>query len=279
MEISAIFFGALSLGILGFLLGRVLIYAHQKLALPPNETVKKIEGALPGINCGACGYPGCAGYADAIVTSHAPVNLCAPGGQAITESIAGIMGSAAPSSRRMVAFVRCQGSTQKAAMKYEYHGILECSQAIPHFQGPKYCQHSCLGLGTCFRACPFGAIQMNSGMLVKILPEKCTGCGLCVQACPRDVIHLIPFQEKPAVYQVACLSTQPALITRKECQTGCIGCGLCVKKCPVQAITMKNNLAAINYDLCTGCGECARVCPVKAILSVQKKKHHFLSRD
>lgn len=279
MEAITILFGTLSLGVLGFFLGRGLLYAHQKLSLPVDEAVKKIEDVLPGMNCGACAYAGCALYAQAIVHKNAPISLCIPGGQNTTEAIANIMGSLASFTKPKVAFVRCQGNTQKATINYEYHGILECAQAIPYFQGAKHCEHSCLGLGTCFRACPFGAIQMCSDMLVKILPEKCTGCGLCVKACPRDVIQLVPYQEEAPIYQVACLSTETALNTRKECRVGCIGCGLCVKKCPVTAITMQDNLAIIDYDLCIGCGDCAVVCPVKAILPLQKKKSFLSSKE
>ena len=41
--------------------------------------VGEVLGVLPGANCGACGYAGCADYAKAIVEG-APVNKCVPGG-------------------------------------------------------------------------------------------------------------------------------------------------------------------------------------------------------
>jgi Pyruvate/2-oxoacid:ferredoxin oxidoreductase delta subunit len=52
---------------------------------------------------------------------------------------------------------------------------------------------------------------------------------------------------------------------RKYCSNGCIGCMKCQKTCPNGAITVKDNLATIDYSLCTGCGECVKVCPVHCI--------------
>lgn len=45
----------------------------------------------------------------------------------------------------------------------------------------------------------------------------------------------------------------------------CTGCGICVHECPVEAISMRDGKAVIDYDICILCGACARVCPVSAI--------------
>ena len=48
---------------------------------------------------------------------------------------------------------------------------------------------------------------------------------------------------------------------------GCIACKLCEKNCPNGAITLKNNLAFIDYNKCNACGICASKCPRKVIIN------------
>ena len=48
----------------------------------------------------------------------------------------------------------------------------------------------------------------------------------------------------------------------------CIGCGQCVEVCPLDAITVKDRMAYIDYDICVECGNCKHsgVCKVDAIV-------------
>lgn len=64
----------------GALSGILLLIASKVLAVKTDETEAKITEALPGANCGGCGYSGCAGYAAAVAHDGAPTNLCKPGG-------------------------------------------------------------------------------------------------------------------------------------------------------------------------------------------------------
>ena len=82
---------------LGLLGSVVLVLASRFLAVPQDERVGRLQEALPGANCGACGYAGCADYAKAIAEG-APVNKCVPGGEAVAKAAAAIMGVEAGSS-------------------------------------------------------------------------------------------------------------------------------------------------------------------------------------
>lgn len=77
--------------ILSSILGLLLAFVSKYLAVEEDERVEIINSVLPGVNCGACGYPGCNGYATAIIEENAPVNLCKPGKQAVVEKIEEIL--------------------------------------------------------------------------------------------------------------------------------------------------------------------------------------------
>ena len=66
-------------------------------------TIVYLLAALPGNNCGGCGYPGCSGLAAAIVKGEAPVNGCPVGGSEVGAKVAKIMGTDAGESVRQVA--------------------------------------------------------------------------------------------------------------------------------------------------------------------------------
>ena len=61
-----ILFAFLVVGFLGALLGIGLGFASKALSVKKDERIEELEAALPGLNCGACGYAGCASYADAV---------------------------------------------------------------------------------------------------------------------------------------------------------------------------------------------------------------------
>ena len=89
----------------GALSGILLLIASKVLAVKTDETEAKITEALPGANCGGCGYPGCDGYAAAVAKGEAPVNKCVAAGPEAAAKIAEIMGVSAGDVQKMVAFV------------------------------------------------------------------------------------------------------------------------------------------------------------------------------
>lgn len=260
---NTVIFAVLVLSVLGALFGLVLAVAAKKFAVEVDERQEAISGVLPGANCGGCGYPGCGGYAAAVVAGKAPVNACAAGGPAVAALIAEIMGVAAGDSVRKIAQVQCTGGGCEF-QKYDYVGIPDCLAASRALGGgPLSCKYGCLGFGTCVKACPFDAIHVVDGV-ARVDDEKCVACGKCVAICPRSIIQLAPRKTKKHVV-IACSSKDKGADTRNNCKDGCIGCGLCVKACPKEAIVLENNLARIDYDKCIGCGLCAQKCPRKLI--------------
>lgn len=261
--VTGILTAALVVGLVGILMGIFLGLAGIKFKVEVDEREEAVLAALPGNNCGGCGYPGCSGLAAAIVKGEAPVNACPVGGEAVAASVAAIMGVEAESSIKKVAFVHCQGDCEKTHLNYEYHGTQECRMMsfVPD-GGPKSCSHGCLGYGTCVKECPFDAIHIVNGVAV-VDKERCKACGKCIAVCPKHLISLIPYD---ATVAVACSSVDKGPVTMKACQVGCVGCGICVRSCPNQAVKVEDFHASIDYEKCKGCGICAEKCPKKSIL-------------
>ena len=82
---NLVLFAFLILGGLGLVFGGVLAFASRVCAVEVDPREEAIAGCLPGANCGGCGYPGCGGYAAAVVKGEAPVNKCAAGGAAVED--------------------------------------------------------------------------------------------------------------------------------------------------------------------------------------------------
>lgn len=254
-------FPLITMGILGILFGAGLAYASKKFAVEKDPRVEEVIDALPGVNCGACGYPGCSGYAEAVVAGNAPPNLCSPGGTECTEKIGEILGMTVESGEVKVAQIYCQGAPQ-AQRDAEYIGQNTCAMAAMVDGGPIACKQACLMMGDCYNVCPFDAIEFTHGHIPVISEEKCTACGKCVTVCPRDLIDLRPVKKR---IHVLCKSQEKGGIAKKKCATACIACTKCVQECPVDAIQIENNYAIIDSEKCVLCGKCIGVCPTGAI--------------
>lgn len=271
----------LLLGGLSVLFGVILAYASKKFAVEVDPKIEQIIEALPGANCGSCGFAGCGGYADAIVNSGADVAGCAPGGPETAKKIAQIMGVVAEIKEKHIAVIHCQsGGINNTFYRYNYKGIKTCKSAVLLSSGPNICSWGCVFQFDCVEACKFGALKVDKKTGLRVVNEKkCTGCGACVKACPRNLIELVPASKN---VQILCSSQDKGALAKASCgnKTACIGCGMCAKKCPVEAITLKNNLAIIDYNKCINCGMCASVCPTKAIIDHKApRKRAFINED
>lgn len=251
-----------SIGGMALVFGGLLGFSSKKFAVKTDPRVEEISLVLPNVNCGGCGFPGCAPFAAAVAEGKAAYSGCPTGGAAVAAMVAKIMGIEPGEFQRQVAFVKCHGTEGNVKKFYNYDGPDSCIAASQLATGgSKSCSYGCLGLSTCSNACGFDAISIQGGIAV-IDPDKCTTCGACVAVCPKFLIEMVP--EKAKV-RVACASLDAGKEVRANCNTGCIGCSLCKKVCPSDAITVENNLAKIDYDKCTGCQECVVKCPTKII--------------
>ena len=252
------------LGLMGLIFGALLSVASRFFFVKEDERKEQIIEALPGANCGGCGYSGCAAYADAVLAGKAGPNVCPVGGQTSADAICKIMGLESAPAVRKYARVRCSGNNEVAVHKYQYEGLDDCVAATRLLDGYMQCRFGCLGFGNCVRHCPVGAIEIKNGVAV-IDKETCVGCSVCVATCPKQVIEIVPYETK---YAVGCSSHDKGAATRKNCRTGCIGCKLCEKACEFDAIHVTDSLAVIDYDKCTGCGACAEKCPSHIIFNI-----------
>ncbi len=260
------------LGGLGLAFGLVLGAASKVFYVETDPRLDQLNEALPGANCGGCGYAGCGGYAEAVLNGEAPIGLCASGGNTCVQEMSRIMGVKAEAMTRKVALVRCSGRKSVTAegkqlgvkMKGNYEGLSDCVAASKVAgNGPTVCKFGCLGYGNCVKACKYDAISVVDGVAV-VDKEKCVGCMSCAAACPRKLIVPVEYDRHVVI---ACSSHAKGAVTTRGCTQGCIGCGLCTKICPHDAIHVDHNLAVIDYSKCVGCGLCATVCPKKLISS------------
>jgi len=153
-----------SLTILGAILGLILGVAARVFKVEGNALVAELVEILPGSQCGQCGFPGCAGAAQALAEGRAPVTLCPPGGRAVALALAARLG----------ADVNPAGIKESAPM------MAEVDEEI------------CIGCTRCFKVCPTDAIMGAAQQIHAVFREACIACGKCVEVCPTESVKLHP---------------------------------------------------------------------------------------
>ena len=165
LAVVAIFSGA------AFALGGALSFFAARFAdKNQNPLVDELEKALPGAQCGQCGFIGCREYAGAIARGEAPVNLCTPGGDSCTRSLADLMHVPVP--------------VQGVRASEELVALID--------------QEKCIGCTKCAKICPYVSIAGKLKEKHWVDPALCMGCEKCVDACPTKCIAMKPLEPTTA---------------------------------------------------------------------------------
>jgi electron transport complex protein RnfB len=121
--------------------------------------------ALPQTQCTRCGYPDCAGYAQAIAAGEAGIHQCPPGG---AEGVA-----------------RLSSLTGQPAQPIDPRFGVEGPRSMAVID-----ESWCIGCTLCLDACPTDAILGIHKRMHTVIEAHCTGCELCIPVCPVDCISL-----------------------------------------------------------------------------------------
>ena len=125
----------------------------------------RLHAALPQTQCTRCGYPDCAGYAQAVATGEAEINQCPPGG---AEGVA-----------------RLAKITGRPVLPLNPANGVEGPRAVAVID-----EAWCIGCTLCIKVCPTDAIIGSNKFMHTVVEPYCTGCELCIPACPVDCISL-----------------------------------------------------------------------------------------
>ena len=230
--------------ILALFMAYVLGWANVTFHVELDPRQQAVQDALPGANCGGCGFIGCNEYAEAVVAGDTPVDKCPVGGDECAEALAAILGVEITQSWPQRPVVHCGAARDQRLGRNDYDGEQTCT-AANMVAGVQGCTYGCTGLGDCAAVCEFDAVKIVDGLSV-IDYDKCVGCGACERICPRHVITLVPFKTEQML-AVACSNKDFGKDVKKVCKVGCIGCKMC-QKLAAGLITVEDNAPTVDYD-------------------------------
>lgn len=255
---------------LGSLLAGLLALANRRLFVYEDPRIDVVEELLPHANCGACGQPGCRPFAEGLVKGSIDPGLCTVNSREMTLAIANYLGVEVGRHEKRVARLACAGGRHVARTRASYQGMESCRAAAVVSGGQKGCTWGCLGFGDCAEVCDFDAITMDSHSLPVVDEEKCTACEDCVEICPKELFSIHPVSHQ---LWIACKNQDREEEAETDCEVTCTACGRCVVDAPEGLITLRENLAVIDY---TKNGLASRVaierCPTGAIVWLDRRQ-------
>lgn len=249
------------MALLGLFSGGLLAFASIVFAVKVDPKLEEVERALPGANCGACGYAGCKVYAEALMTGANPT-LCKLGGEETTKKVTEILGIKEYKITKAKAAILCGAGRELCEESSSYSGERTCRANTVTSGGSLSCTYGCLAYGDCALVCPVDAFTVREKLPPIIDRNKCIGCGKCVDECPRRIIVL---EDEGHKTFVLCFSNDSGAFVKKICEVGCIACRICVKACPEGSMTMTGRLPKPNYES-EPTAECIKKCPQSTIV-------------
>jgi H+/Na+-translocating ferredoxin:NAD+ oxidoreductase subunit B len=267
VSLVSVLASAAILGGIGLAFAALIALAHRQFWVYEDPRIGEVATRLPGNNCGACGFPGCRGFAEHLVAGETAPATCTVMSPDQRQDVAEYLGVEVGQATLRVARLLCAGGTDVARQRADYLGLETCAAAGAVASGGKACRWGCLGLGDCARSCAFDAIRMNEVGLPEVIVERCTACGDCVEACPKDLFTLMPLEQKLLVQCRNLLEGDAAIAV---CEVACNACGRCVADSAPGVIAIENGLAVIDYgkNELAASGATAR-CPTGAIVWVE----------
>lgn len=232
--------------VLGLVLALALAFADSKLYVYEDPRIGEVEDLLPKSNCGACGQPGCRGFAEALIVGEVAPAQCTVSSPGQREAIASYLGVDAGEAEKRCARLACGGGRHVAYLRAQYSGLKTCRAATVVGGGGKECAWGCLGLGDCVGVCEFGAITLDRHGLPQVNADKCTACGDCVEVCPKALFSIQPASHK---LWVACKNQADGDTAEAACEVACTACGRCVVDAGPDLMRLENNLATVDYSL------------------------------
>jgi formate dehydrogenase (NADP+) beta subunit len=114
------------MSILGFLAGVGLAVANKFFSVVEDPKFEALKAVLPGVNCGGCGFAGCAGAARALISGKASINVCTAGGFEVMAGLARILGIKSAYAGPVTVIVKCIDGI-RAETRYSYKGADDCT--------------------------------------------------------------------------------------------------------------------------------------------------------
>ena len=239
---------------MGLFFASVLAIAYRFLRVEEDPRLEIVEELLPGNNCGACGQPGCAAFAEKLLLGEVSPGKCTVADADSLEEIASLLGVGVGAEEKRIARLKCAGGLGNVRDLAEYQGMSSCRAATVVDGG----------------GCTFDAIHMNEERLPVVEPELCTACGDCVDVCPLDLFVVLPESHKLLVQCSSPLSGEDAV---RRCRVACDACGRCALDAPGDSVEMVNGLPVVHYDQETKpTPEATWRCPTGAIVWLEGKQ-------